>query len=66
MKAKVIDAFDRKNPEKDCYMIAIQEGKKGSRYNKYLSQDGKPYYTYHKDEADDKVKKLNEEFEQAL
>lgn len=65
MKAKVSPSYNRKE-RKDCYMIAIQEGKKGSRYNKLLAEDGKPYWTYHKTEAEEKVIKLNNEFDSAL
>ncbi len=61
MKAKVIPAYNRGN-RKDCWMIAIQAGKKGSRYNKFLSENNKPYFTYHKEEAVDKAKELNFEF----
>lgn len=62
MKAKVTPAFNKNEPEKDCYMIAIQTGAKGSKYNKYLAENGKPYWTYHKEEAIEKVEKLNKEF----
>lgn len=63
MKAKVVPAFNAKEPEKECWMIMIQTGEKGSRYDKGLLNDqNKPYYTYHKEEAIEKVERLNKEF----
>lgn len=62
MKARVTKALNINDLEKDGYMIGIQTGGKGSRYNKYLAENGKPYWTYHKGEAHEKVKKFNEEF----
>lgn len=62
MRAKVVPAFNKSEPEKDCWMIMIQTGKKGSKYNKGLAENGKPYFTYHKDEATEKCNRLNNEF----
>ena len=61
MKAKVVKSINLNDLEKDCWMIMIQK-EKGKKYNVGLLVDNKPYYTYHEDEAIEKVKKLNIEF----
>jgi hypothetical protein len=64
MRAKKVKGIDLKNEELDIWMIMIQK-EKGKRYNVGLLDDSgeKPYSTLHEKEADEKVKKLNEQFE---
>lgn len=63
MKAKVVKGINTQNIEEDVWMIMIQK-EKGKRYNIGLLDDTgrKPYFTYHKDEANEKCKKINTQF----
>ncbi len=63
MKAKVIKGINLKDRESEIWMILIQK-EKGTRYNIGLLDDcgENPYFTLHKSEAVEKVKRLNDEF----
>ena len=62
MRAKVVKGIDRNNLEADIWMIMIQK-EKGKRYDVgLLNGMHKPYYTLHKEEADELCKSLNERF----
>jgi hypothetical protein len=60
-RAKVVSAFNTKANPKECWMIMIQM-KKGARYKYAVLVDNKPYWTYNKNEAIEKTKRLNKEF----
>lgn len=64
MKAKVVKGINLENKESDIYMVMIQR-EKGKRFNVGLLDDSgdKPYFSYHKEEAEEKVRRLNIQFE---
>ena len=63
MRAKVVKGIDRNNLEADIWMIMIQK-EKGKQYSVgLLNNMHKPYYTLHKEEADELCKSLNKKFQ---
>lgn len=62
MRAKVVKGIDVESLETDIWMIMIQK-EKNQPYSICLRNEFKePYWTHHKSEAEEKVKKLNDRF----
>lgn len=61
MKAKAFPASQGFDPGEEGFMILIKTSQ-NSQYRNWLVEDGKPYFTQDKEEAEAKALKLNEQF----
>lgn len=61
MKAKVFPASQGFDPGEEGFMILIKNSE-NSQYRCWLIEDGEPYFTKDKEEAEAKAEKLNEKF----